>query len=135
MAGDSVHQASRLVQFDHAVTMTYPGSPSGEVQLYRPAVELCIQFLFPKISPPPIVIASGHGNADTGLPDAREGGQRGENSSRDHGPICEPEFEEVTINEEVIPKVWHRLEKSVKGGAGLAGIFAQMGIRDNDSCR
>ena len=64
-----------------------------------------------------------------------KGRQGWENGSRDHSSICEPKLKEVAVYQEVITEVGYSLQKAVKSRAGIAGVCAQMGIRDDNRGR
>ena len=74
------------------------------------------------------MVTPSHCQADPSLPDVGKGRQGWENGSRDHSSICEPKLKEVAVYQEVITEVGYSLQKPVERCAGIAGIFAQMGI-------
>ena len=125
--GDSVHDPPRSVQLDDAIPMADQSRPPGQVQLDGAAVKLRIQFVLPEIAAPPIVVASGHRQENTGLPHPGKGCQRWESRSLNHGSVGEPELEKITVDKEVITEIRYSLQEPMEIDPDIAGVFAQMG--------
>src|SRR5437867_10431610 len=53
-------------------------------------------------------------------------------ASRDHGPVLEPEVEQVSVDEQRLAQIGDGREKAVEGGLDRGGDLSQMGVGDDE---
>jgi hypothetical protein len=98
-------------------------------------MELGSEFVSPERAAPPVVIAPGHRDPDTSLSKSAERLEGPVGTARDDRPVLEPEFEQVSIDDEVIAKFGNDLEESVERVRLIPTAVADVGVRDDYCCR
>jgi acyl-CoA thioester hydrolase len=112
----------------------HPPASHRELELGR--LESDTQLIGPERGTPAIVVAADHGHRQVPRQPSQCGGHP-ESVTRDDPTICEPELEEVAVDQQRITQIGHSIEKIEQRPLGLARRVSEVGVRHDDErfCR
>src|SRR3989454_11838288 len=85
------------------------------------------QIMGEEVAPPAIVIAAHEGDGNAPRAQCLQLRDRTEMASWNHGPVLEPEVEQVSVDQQRLAQIGDGLEKAVEGGLDRGGGPSHMG--------
>ena len=109
------------------------GVAAADLHLRFAGVEGDAQVVAQEVAPPAVVIAADERDGDSPRARLLQLGDAREMLARHHGPVLEPEVEQVAIDEQMVAGLRDPVEECVERRLRGRRHLAQVGVRDHEA--
>src|SRR5205823_10675441 len=114
---EPMHQGASPMLLGQPVAVHHKRAPPAQIELRFATKEFDSQVVAKKAAAPAIVIAADECDGNAARPNGLQLRDGGERFARVDGVVLEPEVEEITGKDQVIPRLRDLVEERVKGCA------------------